>query len=112
MRAHAEIIKQWAEDETLEVECRFASAYDWRLVQKPNWDAEIDYRIKPKKKKNVEMWQWAVELLPVLVGNKDMQGKVLASEFYKNTDFLREYYKPEHWKIICRIEGSRIEVEE
>ena len=112
MRAHAELIKKWLDDETLELE--YLSDRDkWEPAPNPFLDLTALYREKHKKKKKVkekkkvEKWQWAVTL------NSAMKPeKIMASQFYKNTDFLREDYRPDHWKIICRIEGSRIEVEE
>ena len=106
MRAHAELIKQWAEDETLEIEFLFDLANNkWEPAPNPTWMETALYREKPKEKTKVEMWQW-------VVAHGGPPGKVIASEFYKNTDFLREHYLPDYWKIICRIEGSKIEVEE
>ena len=107
MRAHAELIKRWAEDETLEIEyCYENSDDEWALATPPMcWHPSVKYREKPKAKKKVEMWQWALS-------HKATPGKVAASQFYKNSDFLRQQYKSEDWKIICRIEGSKIEVEE
>ena len=102
MRAYAELIRKWLDDETLELE--YLSHRDkWEPAPNPFSDLTALYRIKPKKK--VEMWQW-------VLAHGATPGKVIASEFYKNTDFLREDYLPDYWKIICRIEGSKIEVEE
>lgn len=102
MREHAELIKKWLDDETLELEC-LSFSDKWEPIKYPCWSATALYREKPKKK--VEMWQWALN-------HRATPGKMIASQFYKNTDFLREHYLPAYWKIICRIEGSRIEVEE
>ena len=102
MRAYAELITKWAQDETMELE--YLSDRDkWEPAPNPFLDLTALYREKPKKK--VEMWQWALN-------HRATPGKMIASQFYKNTDFLREHYLPAYWKIICRIEGSRIEVEE
>ena len=102
MRAHAELIKRWAEDENMELEF-LSDNNKWKPAPNPTWMETALYREKPKKK--VEMWQW-------VLAHGATPGKVIASEFYKNTDFLREHYLPDYWKIICRIEGSKIEVEE
>ena len=89
----------------MEIEyCYENSGDEWALATPPMcWHPAVKYRIKPKKK--VEMWQW-------VLAHGATPGKVIASEFYKNTDFLRKDYLPDYWKIICRIEGSKIEVEE
>ena len=104
MRAHAELIKQWAEDETLEIEFLFDLANNkWEPAPNPTWMETALYREKPKKK--VDMWQWAVMHVqpPKTIGS---------SQYFRDTDSLLKQYKPAHWKIICRIEGSKIEVEE
>ena len=107
MRAHAELIKRWADDPTMEIEyCYENASDDWALATPPMcWHPAVKYREKPNEKKKVEMWQWALT-------HGATPGQIIASHFYKNVDFLRERYKPAHWKIICRIEGSKIEVEE
>ena len=102
MRAHAELIKRWAEDETMELEL-LSDNDKWELVPYPYWVPTALYREKPKKK--VDMWQWAVMHVqpPKTIGS---------SQYFRDTDSLLKQYKPAHWKIICRIEGSKIEVEE
>jgi len=102
MRAHAELIKRWADDPTMEIEV-LSDKDKWEPVPSPHWNENALYRERPKKK--VEMWQWALV-------NRLTQGKIIASQFYKNIDFLREHYPPTSWQIICCIEGSKIEVEE
>ena len=104
MRAYAELIRKWLDDETLELEY-LSDCAKWEPAPNPFLNLTALYREKPKKK--VEMWQWAVT-----GNNKATQGKIIASQFHRDTDSLREDYHPNHWKIICRIEGSKIEVEE
>jgi hypothetical protein len=104
MRPHAELIKKWADDETMELEY-LSSSDKWEPAPNPHWNEIALYREKPKEKKLVEMWQWALS-------NGATPEKIVASQFYANTDFLRQEYKPDRWKIICKIEGSKIEVEE
>ena len=102
MRAYAELIRKWLDDETLEFE--YLSDRDkWEPAPNPFLDLTALYREKPKKK--VEMWQWALS-------HRVTPGTVVASQFYRDTDCLREHYPPASWQIICRIEGSKIEVEE
>ena len=104
MRAHAELIKRWADDPTMEIEV-LSDEDEWEPAPNVNWHPTLLYREKPKEKKKVEMWQWALV-------NRLTQGKIIASQFYKNIDYLREHYPPTSWQIICCIEGSKIEVEE
>jgi hypothetical protein len=55
-RPHAELIKQWADDDSLVFECRLATARDksdtesrWvKVGSRPDWSEKYDYRIKPK----------------------------------------------------------------
>jgi hypothetical protein len=104
MRPYAELIKRWADDPTMEIE--FLSVGDkWEASPNPTWHPSLLYREKPKEKKKIEMWQWAIR-------NGATPEKIVASKFYKNTDSLQEDYHFSAWKIICRIEGSKIEVEE
>lgn len=44
---HAELIKAWADG--AEIEFRWSSSDDWKVVTKPCWDAD-EYRIKPEPK--------------------------------------------------------------
>lgn len=104
MRAYAELITKWAQDETMELE--YLSDRDkWEPAPNPFSDLTALYREKSKEEKKVEMWQWALS-------HRATPGKIIASHFYKNSDFLRAHYPPASWQIICRIEGSKIEVDE
>lgn len=48
-RAHADLIKQWADDDSLVIEYRSPSTVTWRIASpKPPWNASSEYRIKPK----------------------------------------------------------------
>tara|TARA_R110000868_G_scaffold266121_1_gene525032 strand:+ start:128 stop:448 length:321 start_codon:yes stop_codon:yes gene_type:complete len=106
MRKHAELIKQWAQDETAEVECREVADDPWEPVPTPWWNPELTYRIKPKAKKKVEMWQW-------LCKDNSAHPTYRASDlFYKNFDDARRVLDGPTRTAVMRIEGSRIEVEE
>lgn len=48
-RKHAELIKQWADDDSLEIEVRLYDDEDWEVVDCPSWKDECEYRIKPTK---------------------------------------------------------------
>lgn len=46
---HAEIIKQWADDQTKIVEWRHYDSEEWQRVEKPSWLGDAQYRIKPER---------------------------------------------------------------
>lgn len=99
-RPHAELIKAWADG--AEIEFRAMKERNWREAINPGWYENHEYRIKPAPKRKVEMWQWAARpgfgMVPTATG------------YFKNEDAARAEYS--RWTILCRIEGSRIEVEE
>ena len=116
MRPHAELIKKWADDPTMEIEF-LAVGDEWEVIPNPTFHPSLLYREKTKEKKKVEMWQWAVrrESKPEMIVASQFYATtdfIVASQFYATTDFLRQDYPPNNWKIICKIEGSKIEVEE
>ena len=45
---HAELIKQWLDDDSVEVECKDIGDDTWYSVGSPSWDEGTEYRIKPK----------------------------------------------------------------
>ena len=47
-RPHAELIKQWADDEDCVVEFYSEGLNKWVFASTPPWLPEIEYRIKPK----------------------------------------------------------------
>ncbi len=50
-RPHAELIKQWADDDSLEIETRPKGHRDiteWGVTSTPAWIEEFEYRIKLK----------------------------------------------------------------
>ena len=47
---HAELIKAWADGETIEVS---AGSHIWRVIQTPEWCSDAQYRIKPEQKPDV-----------------------------------------------------------
>jgi hypothetical protein len=53
-RPHAELIKQWAEDDSLEVQVKTELMEDWSDITHPSWCKGCDYRFKPK---TVPAWQ-------------------------------------------------------
>jgi hypothetical protein len=48
-RPHAELIKQWADDDSLEIEYLAPDNSDWQYASpKPLWNKTFKYRVKPK----------------------------------------------------------------
>ena len=91
MRAHAELIKQWAEDEALEVEVMDTGGR-WTACFPPTFSPSHKYRIKPKEKKIVELlstWQFILKLHPdavaatvtVLTQEKDGSNRYISNTF-------------------------------
>ena len=55
-RKHAELIKKWADDQSLVIQCR-SNGQSWMITVFPDWSAD-EYRIKPETQK-VELYQYA-----------------------------------------------------
>jgi hypothetical protein len=53
-RPHAELIKQWADDDSLVVQVKMGLMEDWFNTTNPAWLKEYEYRFKPK---TVPAWQ-------------------------------------------------------
>lgn len=53
-RQHAELIKQWADDDSLIIETQMPSGI-WKVTSDPMWRPNADYRIQRRK---VIKWQW------------------------------------------------------
>lgn len=104
MRAHAELIKRWADDETMEIEsCYENFPDDWALATPPMcWHPAVKYREKPKAKKLVSKWLWAIQ-----IGEETLQSVY----FCANKEEVFKRYNNDV-VILCRIEASKIEVEE
>lgn len=47
---HADMIRRWLDDDSLEVEYRCPGDYDWQNVSSgtPTWHPHMEYRFKPK----------------------------------------------------------------
>lgn len=77
-RPHAELIKQWADDDSLEIEV--SSGADWYVTKNPEWHEEQQYRIKPKK---VTKWKWAYNS-----GKTDTT--LITTDYFASEDELKE----------------------
>ena len=45
---HAKLIKQWIEDDSLELECKDNGVGPWYVIRRPSWGEHNEYRFKPK----------------------------------------------------------------
>ena len=97
---HAEIIKACADDASLKIEGRPVETEFWQDVNL-SWVAghlAWYYRIKPEPARKVEMWKWAI---------RTADGSILESvEFHSGRPISIR------GEVLCRIEGSRIEIDE
>lgn len=55
-RKHAELIKQWADDDSLQIQVYCEVPKTWIDISNILWSEHNEYRIKPK---TVTKWQWA-----------------------------------------------------
>ena len=104
MRAHAELIHRWADDPDMEIESCYENFPDeWALATPPMcWHPSVKYREKPKAKKLVSKWLWAIQI---------GEDTLLSVYFCKDEEEVFTHYNDDV-VILCRIENSRIEVEE
>ena len=79
-RPHAELIKQWSEDDSLEVEKFDILNQVWVPCTRPGWHVAGSYRIKPK---TVTKWRWAYE------GSTGFSS--ISVDHYTEEEFHREY---------------------
>lgn len=77
-RPHAELIKQWADDDSLEIEV--SSGAGWYVTKNPEWREHQQYRIKLK---TVTKWKWAYN-----TGKSDTT--LITTAYFANEDELRE----------------------
>lgn len=98
MRAHAELIKKWADDPDMELEY-LSSCNKWEPAPSPSWDSTALYREKPK---TVTKWLWVIQ-----IGEETL----LSVYFCATKEELFKRY-PHEIVVISRIEDSKIEVEE
>ena len=101
MRAYAELIKRWAEDETMELEC-LSDRDKWEPAPNPFLDLTALYREKPKTVKKVSKWLWAIQ---------SGEETLLSVYFCKDKEEVFKRYNNDV-VILCRIEALKIEVEE
>ena len=94
---HAELIKAWADGAEIE----FWSTIDekWYLADKPSWDENKKYRIKPEEKKPVVRWLWMTQ----------RQEGWMISSYFASDEEVKSENSPYEWK---KLDWSRTEFEE
>lgn len=50
---HANIIKQWADNPSIDIEYYNPGLKEWKVIQTPSWDSGSKYRIKPTPKPDI-----------------------------------------------------------
>lgn len=89
-RPHAELIKQWADDDSLEIEVYCEVTETWIGVNNVIWSECNDYRIKPK---TVTKWKWAYNS-----GQTD--ASILTGNYFADEEELKKYYNGKVAKAI------------
>lgn len=79
-RPHAELIKQWADDDSIEIQEYNSDYKTWTNVSYPKWYSDTEYRIKPKM---VTKWKWAYNS-----GKTDTT--LITTDYFASEDELKE----------------------
>ena len=102
---HAELIKAWADG--AEIEKKIVDVLNsrvvWRVEDRPQWHNIEEYRIKPKEKQKVKMWQWVIH-------DRYYKRIWIPDEYHTNdVDALKEWSS--NCTVIQRADWTEIEVE-
>ena len=54
---HADLIKQWVDDTSIELEHKGSNEMEWQRVHSPSWNETTQYRIKPKPQPDFEIYR-------------------------------------------------------
>lgn len=105
---HAELIKAWADGTTIESKRKDSDDTMWMIDPNPSWGYDwLEFRIKPKEKQKVKMWQWVFKNT---WGNKTIVG--ITESFFANEQSVEEVVGDDkHVSIIQRADWTEIEVE-
>ena len=96
---HAELIKAWADGAEIQM---YLHTLDKWIDTRPEWLVDIDYRIKPKEKQKVKMWQWVMK-------HSESNWIFLTDEFFRTG--LDAKYEYPAGAIVQRADWTEIEVE-
>ena len=99
---HAELIKKWADDPSIELEFKNSDSYEWNtLLGSPTWMTHREYRIKPKLVKR-EGW--------MLVSKRSLPVARLTSNVYQTKQEADEV-RPKHGEYLTiKVEWEEEEV--
>lgn len=117
---HADLIKEWADGEKIQYFGNTSGRWHDCLDNKPEWDPDTRYRVKPKSKSKVKKWRWLL-----IRSDFDLKGDigdindtsevlVMCANFYTEKEaysFWSNWSKNPKWKVFKKIEESEIEVE-
>ena len=97
-RPHADMIKQWADDDSLIVETRKKGVRGakWVLAYTPIWNPEYEYRFKPKK---------VTKTLYIQLSG-DFHPRIINYRFFTQKEVEEDYLKVSKW---MKVENSEKE---
>ena len=99
---HAEYIQAWLDGDIVQYQYSSWDAGIWHTVDKAtDFDAGVMFRIKPKEKQKVKMWQW------VFVDGTGIVG--ITGGFFKNEEDAQNYIG--RGELLQRADWTEIEVE-
>jgi hypothetical protein len=98
-RPHAELIKQWADDDSLEIEFREDISQGWEDTYQPAWIQDHQYRFKPK---TVLAWQ-------VLFENKYGEYELTLAHYKSEQEFYTHLNSGQ--KFICFVPETEKQIE-
>lgn len=84
-RWHAELIKQWAEDDSLIIETQMPSGI-WKVTSDPMWLPDAGYRIQRRR---VTKWKWALQ--------DEFGDTVLPTLWLSEEELLKVYPNGKHY---------------
>ena len=84
---HAELIKMWADDPSIEIQYFCDIRDKWVNTGNPGWDIDLKYRIKPKEKKFVSKYKFSwLNSNGTICNSEEFQTQEDANEFFKQFD--------------------------
>lgn len=103
-----EVLQAFQEGKSIEY--RSHSNDIWLPARTPAWQFKNhEYRIKPKEKKKVSMWQWLYSNKPFSGNDKYLYSTTL---FFRNFEDAKKYADACEIEIMHRLDHTEIEVEE
>lgn len=88
-RPHAELIKQWVDDDSLIIETKMPSGI-WKVTSDPMWLPNADYRIQCER---VTKWKWVLQ--------DEFGDTVFPIGWFSEQEFLSEFP--------CSVDHTKLE---